>query len=164
VRAAIPDAMAEKPVEFWYQDEARVGQQGTPTRVWATRGSRPRALRDHRFDWAYLFGAACPARGVGAAIVMPEVNITAMNEHLAVISRNVTAGAIAVLISMVLVGTVRPASKCRKTSCYCGCHPTRPNLTQSRTFGLISEAIISVTASTRIMKPSSTLVAMRGTL
>jgi DDE superfamily endonuclease len=98
VRAAIPDALADKAVEFWYQDEARVGQQGTLTRVWATRGSRPRALRDHRFDRAYLFGAACPARGVGAAIIMPEVNIRAMNEHLAVISRNVAAGAIAVLI------------------------------------------------------------------
>ncbi len=29
---------------------------------------------------------------------MPEVNISAMNEHLAVISRKVTAGAIAILI------------------------------------------------------------------
>ena len=29
-------------------DEARVGQQGTLTRVWAPRGTRPRALRDHR--------------------------------------------------------------------------------------------------------------------
>ena len=29
-------------------DEARVGQQGTLTRVWAPCGTRPRALRDHR--------------------------------------------------------------------------------------------------------------------
>jgi len=98
VRAAIPESVADKPVEFWFQDEARVGQQGTLTRVWALRGSRPRAIRDHRFAWAYLFGAACPARGIGAAIVMPEVNINAMNEHLAEISRNVAVGAIGVLI------------------------------------------------------------------
>jgi transposase len=98
VRAALPDSAAGKPVEFWWQDEARVGQQGTLTRIWARRGSRPRALRDHRFTSAYLFGAACPARGIGAAIVMPEVNIGAMNTHLAEISRNVSAGAIAVLI------------------------------------------------------------------
>jgi len=70
--------MAEKPVEFWFQDEARVGQQGTSTRLWALRGSRPRAIRDRRFAWAYLFGAACPARGIGAAIVMPAVNIGAI--------------------------------------------------------------------------------------
>lgn len=68
------------------------------TRIWARRGSRPRAKKDRRFTWAYLFGAACPERGVGAAIVMPEVNITAMNEHLAVISRAVSVGAIAVLV------------------------------------------------------------------
>jgi len=98
VRAAIPDSAAGKPVEFWWQDEARVGQQGTLTRIWARRGSRPRALKDHRFTSAYLFGAACPARGVGAAIVMPEVNIEAMNTHLAEISRNVSVGAIALLI------------------------------------------------------------------
>ena len=98
MRAAIPDSAAGKPVEFWWQDEARVGQQGTLTRIWARRGSRPRALKDHRFTSAYLFGAACPARGVGAAIVMPEVNIEAMNTHLAEISRNVSVGAIALLI------------------------------------------------------------------
>src|SRR4051812_30634113 len=79
-------------------DEARVGQQGTLTRIWAKRGMRPRALRDHRFTWAYLFGAVCPARGVGAAVIMPEVNIAAMNEHLTVISRSVSVGAIALLV------------------------------------------------------------------
>ena len=62
-RAAIPDSAAGKPIEFWWQDEARVGQQGTLTRIWARRGSRPRAVRDHHFTSAHLFGAACPARG-----------------------------------------------------------------------------------------------------
>jgi hypothetical protein len=98
VRAAIPIGEKFRPIEFWWQDEARIGQQGTLTRVWARRGSRPRAVRDHRFTWAYLFGATCPTRGVGAAIVMPEVNVEAMNIHLAEIGRNVSVGAIAVLI------------------------------------------------------------------
>ncbi len=72
--------------------------EGTLTRIWARRGSRPRALRDRRFTWAYLFGAVCPVRGVGAALVLPAVNIEAMTMHLAEISRCVTAGAIALLI------------------------------------------------------------------
>jgi putative transposase len=55
-------------------------------------------VKDHRFTWAYLFGATCPARGVGAAIVMPDVNVDAMNKHLTEISRNVSVGAIAVLV------------------------------------------------------------------
>ena len=64
----------------------------------AKRGSRPRAPRDRRYEWAYLFGAVCPERSTGAAIIMPEVNIEAMNEHLAEISRRVSAGAIALLV------------------------------------------------------------------
>ena len=76
----------------------RVGQQGTLTRVWALQGTRPRALRDHRRSSVYLFGAVCPERGIGAAVVLPLVNVEAMNVHLAEISRHVTLGAHAVLV------------------------------------------------------------------
>ena len=85
-------------MEIWFQDEARVGQQGTLTRVWAKRGTRPRAPRDTRYEWAYLFGAVCPARGVAAGLVLPFVNTPAMNAHLAEISRTVAPGAHAVLV------------------------------------------------------------------
>ena len=61
-----------KPLEIWFQGEARVGQQGTTTRVWARRGTRPRAVRDTRYEWAYIFGAVCPQRGVGAGLVLPR--------------------------------------------------------------------------------------------
>ena len=91
--SALPAHALGKPIEIWWQDEARVGQQGTLTRVWAPRGSRPAIARDRRYTWAYLFGAVCPARGVGAGIVMPSVNLEAMSEHLKEISRNVMPGA-----------------------------------------------------------------------
>ena len=68
------------------------------TRIWARRGSRPRAPRDRRFTWAYLFGAICPARGVGAGLALPAVNNEAMNKHLIEIGKCVTAGAIALLV------------------------------------------------------------------
>jgi hypothetical protein len=29
--------------------------------------------RDRRYEWAYLFGAICPERQTGAAIIMPQV-------------------------------------------------------------------------------------------
>jgi hypothetical protein len=45
-----------------------------------------------------LFGAICPERQTGAAVIMPQVNVEAMNEHLAEISQCVSAGAIAVLV------------------------------------------------------------------
>jgi DDE superfamily endonuclease len=89
---------AETPVEIWFQDEARVGQKGTHTYIWAEVGSRPLMVRDNRHTSAYLFGAICPARAVGAAIIMPGVNTEAMNEHLKEISTQVAPGAHAALI------------------------------------------------------------------
>ena len=98
VAACIPSPARGKPIELWWQDEARIGQQGTLTRVWAERGSRPRAPRDQRYDWAYLFGAVCPARDIGAALVLPKADAEAMNLHLAEISRIVTPDSHAVVL------------------------------------------------------------------
>ena len=55
-------------------------------------------VRDNRRDTAYLFGAICPARGVGAAIIMPAANTECMTLHLAEISTQVSPGAICVLV------------------------------------------------------------------
>ena len=52
-------------IELWWQDEARIGQKNKLTRRWARRGTRPRAPRDQRTEWAYIFGAICPAKGKG---------------------------------------------------------------------------------------------------
>jgi hypothetical protein len=97
VAAVIPDAARGKPIELWWQDEARIGQQGSLTRIWAQRGSRPTAPRDQRYQSAYLFGAVCPDRGVGAGLVLPRANVHAMNLHLQEISTQVSPGAFAVL-------------------------------------------------------------------
>jgi hypothetical protein len=80
------------------KDEARVGQKGTLTRVWAKRGSRPRAPRDTRYEWAYLFGAVCPERGVAAGLVLPYADTAAMNAHLAEIAATVASSAHALLV------------------------------------------------------------------
>jgi DDE superfamily endonuclease len=55
-------------------------------------------VRDNRHDSVYLFGAICPGRGVGAAIIMPVANTEAMNQHLKEISTQVRRGAHAALI------------------------------------------------------------------
>ena len=77
---------------------ARVGQQGTLTRLWARKGTRPRAPKDCRYASAYLFGAICPARATGAALVMPHANTEAMSLHLAEIARTVAPEAHALLV------------------------------------------------------------------
>ena len=96
--AALPESAAGKPIEVWFQDEARIGQQGTLTRVWAPRGSRPRAPRDRRYTATYLFGAVCPERDVGAALVLPHANGWAMDQHLEEIRHHVAPGAHAVVV------------------------------------------------------------------
>lgn len=53
---------------------------------------------DTRYEWAYLFGAVCPERKTGAAIVMPYANTEAMNRHLEEISKAVSPGAHAALV------------------------------------------------------------------
>ena len=53
--------------------------------------------RDQRHASAYLFGAVCPARDLGVALVLPEVNSEAMSLHLAEISKHVRPGAHAVI-------------------------------------------------------------------
>jgi len=94
----VPASALGGPLEIWFQDEARVGQKGTHAYIWAPIGSRPRMVRDNRHDSAYLFGAICPDRAIGAAIIMPEVNAEAMGHHLKAIATQVTPGAHAVLI------------------------------------------------------------------
>ncbi|MFP6771603.1 MAG: IS630 family transposase, partial [Alphaproteobacteria bacterium] len=95
IRAKLP---ANTAIELWWQDEARIGQKNKITRRWARKGSRPRAPKDQRTKSAYIFGAICPARGVGAALVLPRCNTQAMQWHLDEISSQVSLGAHAILI------------------------------------------------------------------
>ena len=76
----------------------RLGQKNGLVRQWARSGSRPRQPKDQRYKSAYLFGAICPARGTGAALMMPIANTHAMQAHLHEISHAVAPGAHAVLL------------------------------------------------------------------
>ena len=85
-------------VELWVQDESRVGQQGSITRMWGEKGSRPRAIKQGQFIYAYIFGAASPEKDVAVSIIMPYVNTIAMEKHLGEISKHVSPGKHAVML------------------------------------------------------------------
>jgi transposase len=85
-------------VDVWFQDEARFGQQGTLTRVWAERGSRPRAYRQTEYEWVYLFGSVCPATGDAHGCLLPAANRDAMEQYLANFSRHLGKGTHALLV------------------------------------------------------------------
>ena len=65
-------------MQVWFQDEARFGQQGTLTRQWALKGTRPRAWRQTQYDYLYVFGAACPQTGQTVGLL---ANIVYLLEH-----------------------------------------------------------------------------------
>jgi hypothetical protein len=85
-------------VELWFMDEARVGQKGRLTHVWHQKGMRPRGVRQQGFASAHLFGAVCPERGAGVALVLPEVSTAAMDVFLAELSRAIPAATHAALV------------------------------------------------------------------
>jgi len=87
-----------KQVEVWFQDEARIGQQGTLTGVWAECGSRPTAVKQTEYQWCYLFAAVNPLTGASSALVAPTVNTALMNRHLEFISREAGADKHVVLV------------------------------------------------------------------
>ena len=95
---AIAEAHPDKEIRTYHQDEARFGQKGTITRVWARKGSRPRAVRQMGFTSLYVLAAVCAATGAVSALIMPELNTVVVNLFLEQFSRELPAGVHAVLI------------------------------------------------------------------
>jgi transposase len=94
----IKDKIANNKIEIWWQDESRVGQQGSLSRVWATKGTRPRVVRQRQFLSTYIFGACCPAKDKGCALILPECTTGMMQLHLDEISKQVEEDFHAILI------------------------------------------------------------------
>ena len=74
----LPEGVSIEDVDIWFQDEARIGQRGTVTRLWAIKGTRPRVIRQQQFEYAYIFGAVCPRQDQAVGLVFPTVNIDGM--------------------------------------------------------------------------------------
>jgi transposase len=95
---AIEEAHPGEQVQVWHEDEARFGQQGTLTRVWARRGSRPRRVRQNGRTSLYVLTAVCAAVGAVAGLIAPELNTAVVNLFLEQLSRQLAPGVHAVLL------------------------------------------------------------------
>jgi transposase len=82
----------------FFMDEARLGQQGTLTRVWARTGSRPAAVKQTRYEWVYLYAAVEPATGASVALLAPNADTGTFNVFLQMLSRELKDKEHAVLI------------------------------------------------------------------
>ena len=98
MQAVLPPDVPLEQVEIWFQDEMRIGQRGTQTRIWARRGTRPRIVRQQQSESAYIFGAVCAQRDEAVGLVLPYANTNMMALHLQEISRAIPAGHHAVLV------------------------------------------------------------------
>ncbi len=85
----IPDSDSPPPPTTPIGEAARVGERQRP--------HTPGPILPPEAS-AYLFGAICPERGEGAALVMPRANTEAMDLHLEEISRAVAPNAHAVVL------------------------------------------------------------------
>lgn len=88
----IKEKINSDKIEVWWQDECRVGQQGSLSRTWATKGTRPRVVRQKQFLSTYIFGAVCPDRDIGCALILPQTNAGMMQMHLNQISEHIRKG------------------------------------------------------------------------
>ena len=96
----VADALAPHGgrVRTFVMDEARLGQQGTLTRVWARTGSRPTAVKQTRYECVYLYAAVEPATGESVALLAPNVDAGTFNAFLQMLSAELAADEFAVLV------------------------------------------------------------------
>jgi hypothetical protein len=85
-------------VRVWFQDEARFGQQGTLTAVWAIKGSRPTVVRQNGRKSIWVFAAVEPATGWSLAMPFRDVNTATMQAFLDAAARKLRRREHAVMI------------------------------------------------------------------
>ena len=85
-------------VQVWFEDEARFGQQGSLTRVWARTGSRPTAVRQTQYDYLWVLGAVCPQNGRSWGLLVPQLNAPVINVFLEQLSEQLEPDVVAVLL------------------------------------------------------------------
>lgn len=94
----IAAAHPKKRLRIFFQDEARFGQQGTITTVWARRGTRPTAVRQTEYQYLWVLGAVCPETGRGEGLLSPRLNTKVVEIFLREFSRTVPLDEHAVMI------------------------------------------------------------------
>jgi transposase len=85
-------------LRVYFEDEARFGQQGTLTTVWAQRGSRPTAVRQTEYGYLWVLAVVCPETGHAEGLLSSRLNTSTVNVFLEQFSKTVPEGEHAVLI------------------------------------------------------------------
>jgi transposase len=95
---SIAETHPDKKLCVYFEDEARFGQQGTITHVWAKKGSRPTAIRQTEYQYLWVLAAICPETGKSDGLISPCLNAEVINVFLDQFSKQIGADEHAVLI------------------------------------------------------------------
>ena len=150
------------PIEVWFQDEMRIGQKNGLVYQWAKKGSRPRQPKDQRYENAYLFGAVCPGRNIGIAVIMPHADTDAMQKHVDEISLAVAPGAHALIILDKAAWHTTRKLKLPENLTLVPLPPACPELNAAETSGSTCARPISQIACSKPTPQSSTRVRTHG--
>lgn len=85
-------------MQVWFADEARFGQKGTLTRVWAERGTRPSAPKQTAYGNLHVLTAVCPRTGRAEGLVSPKLNTGVVQTFLDQLSATIPRRAHVVLV------------------------------------------------------------------
>jgi transposase len=85
-------------LRVFFQDEARFGQQGTTTSVWAPKGSRPTAVRQTEYEYLWVLGAVCPETGRSEGLLSPRLNTEVVQAFLGEFTKTIPPDEHAVMI------------------------------------------------------------------
>lgn len=91
--ALLKENHPESLIEFWAQDEHRLGLKPLLRHEWVPRGEHPSAAVHHRFEWSYLYGFVQPQSGQTFFLILPLASTTAFSIALAHFAKEVGAGA-----------------------------------------------------------------------
>jgi transposase len=95
---AIREAHPDEDVRVWFEDEARLGQQGTLCRVWARKGSRPRGVKQTQYGYLYVLTAVCVSDGAASGLISPTLSVGVINVFLRQFSEELPPGVHAILV------------------------------------------------------------------
>src|SRR5215208_2828296 len=136
----------------------RVGQKNKLTYRWARTGSRPRAIHDQRTQSTYLFGAVCPERGAGAALVSLSATPRPCSFILMRLPPRSAPAPTPFSSSTRPAGTAPRTSRCPETSRSCHCRREHLNSTLRKTSGSSCDRTGYRTGSSNPSTISSTTV------
>lgn len=73
---------ADKKVEIWAQDEARLGLQPVIRRTWSPKGKRLIAAQVRKYQWIYTYAFVHPLTGKSFWLILPTANTVIMSMAL----------------------------------------------------------------------------------